>query len=54
MIENWALASQSLVMRRAVADGIVVPPLDFNRWQFLDARKPWITNVDRFLWDGGR
>jgi hypothetical protein len=54
MIENWALASQSLVMRRAIADGIVVPPLDFNRWQFLDARKPWITNVDRFLWDGGR
>jgi hypothetical protein len=53
MVENWALVSQSLVMRRATSNGIVVPSNDFTGWQFLDVRKPWITNVDRFLWDGG-
>ena len=54
MVENWALVSQSLVMRRATGNGIVVPPKDFKGWQFLDAHKRWITNVDRFLWDDGR
>ena len=54
MVENWALVSQSLVMRRATSNGIVVPPKDFKGWQFLDAHKRWITNVDRFLWDDGR
>lgn len=54
MVENWALASQSIVMRRALSNGVVVPPAGFDRWQFYDARKPWIRNVDRFLWDDGR
>ncbi len=51
MVENWALVSQSLVMRRATGNGIVVPPKDFKGWQFLDAHKRWITDVDHFLWN---
>ncbi len=52
--ENWALSSQSLVMRGALSNGVIVPPSTFTGWQFYDARKPWIRNVDRFLWDDGR
>lgn len=53
-VENWALSTQSLVLRRSTRDGVIVPPQGFHGWQFLDARKPWITDVDRYLWDGGR
>ena len=53
-VENWALSSQSLVMRRSPRDGTIVPPKGFAYWKFLDATKLWITNVDRFGWDDGR
>ncbi|HZQ01287.1 MAG TPA: hypothetical protein VFB13_17210 [Reyranella sp.] len=53
-VEDWALSSQSIVMRRSTRDGVILPPRGFAGWQFYDARKPWITDVDMFLWDGGR
>ena len=52
-IENWALSTQSIAMRRSLQDGVILPPKGFSGWQFYDARKPWITNVDRFLWRDG-
>jgi hypothetical protein len=52
-VETWALSTQSLVMRRSDRDGVILPFKDFSGWQFYDARKPWITNVDRFLWRDG-
>jgi hypothetical protein len=54
MVEGWTLSSESLVLRRSTRDGVIVPPANFANWQFLDARKPWIGDVDRFLWDDGR
>jgi hypothetical protein len=55
MIENWTLASQSIVMRRSFADGIVVPPRDFLGWQFYNGYAHHsATKADRFLWDDGR
>lgn len=52
-IQDWALSSQSMVIRRSTHDGIILPPRSYMGWQFYDARKPWITDVDDFLWDGG-
>ena len=54
LIEDWALSSESLALRRNPRDGIIMPPRGFAHWQFIDATKPWITNIDRFRWDDGR
>jgi hypothetical protein len=51
LVEDWALSSESLALRRRPGDGVVVPPRGFAHWQFLDATKPWITNIDGFRWD---
>jgi hypothetical protein len=50
LIEDWALSSESLALRRATSDGVIVPPRGFAHWQFLDATRPWITNIDGFRW----
>jgi hypothetical protein len=54
MVEGWTLSSESLVLRRSIKDGVIVPPPEFSGWQFIDASKPWISNIDRFLWNDGR
>lgn len=53
-VEEWALSSESIVLRRSTKDGIILPPPGFSGWQFFDARKPMPYDVSRFLWDGGR
>lgn len=50
LIENWALASESLVLRRAPTDGIILPPKGFAGWQFVDATRPLPAGLDRYLW----
>lgn len=55
MVENWTLASQSVVMRRSFSDGIIVPARDFTEWQFYNGHAHHsATKADRFLWDERR
>ncbi len=50
MVEGWALPSQSLVLRRAASDGVVLPPRGSTGFQpFAPGDLP---RVDRFLWGG--
>jgi hypothetical protein len=38
MVESWTLPSQSLVLRRAPADGVVLPPRGLSGFQPFDPR----------------
>lgn len=49
MIEYWALPSESLVLRRRLDDGIVVPPAHFRTWQPFGAAKD-APDTRRYLW----
>src|SRR5476649_2356681 len=40
LVEDWALSSESLVLRRSPRDGIVLAPAGFAGWQFFDGRRP--------------
>jgi hypothetical protein len=51
-VEDWALSSESLILRRSATDGIVLAPAGFLLWQFFDGRQPVPTNAGRFLWRG--
>ncbi|MBV8394250.1 MAG: hypothetical protein JOY81_13800 [Alphaproteobacteria bacterium] len=50
LVENWALASESLVLRRAPTDGIILPPHGFTGWQFIDATRPLPPGLAPYLW----
>jgi hypothetical protein len=53
-VEDWALSSESLILRRALDDGIVLAPASFTHWQFFDPRQQTFPRGGRFLWrDGG-
>jgi hypothetical protein len=50
MIEQWALPSESSVLRRAASDGIIVQPRDFTSWQPFDPLQPLPPGVAKFMW----
>ena len=53
-VEDWALPSESRVLRHAPTDGIVLAPAGHVGWLFFDGRRPEPATADRFLWrDGG-
>ncbi len=50
MIEQWTMPSESVVLRRARTDGIIVQQRDFAAWQPFDPLKPLPPNVEKFVW----
>ena len=50
LIQDWALPSQSLVLRHTSGDGIIVPPQGSTKWQPFDPTSQLPTNIQRFSW----
>ena len=48
LVENWALPSQSLVVRTKPGAGVVAPPRGFNDWEPFPASDP--PDLGRFFW----
>jgi hypothetical protein len=48
LVENWALPSQSLVVRTESGDGVVAPPRGFNEWEPFPASQA--PDLGRFYW----
>ncbi|MBS0222148.1 MAG: hypothetical protein JSR91_15540 [Proteobacteria bacterium] len=48
LVENWALPSQSLILRSRPGDGIVRPPRDFSDWLPFPLDNP--PDLGRFVW----
>lgn len=51
-IEVWLLPQQSLVLRRKLSDGTVIPPGDFKGWQNREPTAE-MPGVFEFYWGGG-
>jgi hypothetical protein len=50
LIQDWALPSESLVLRHTSGDGIIVPPQGSTNWQPFDPTSQLPTNMQRFSW----
>jgi hypothetical protein len=50
-VQDWALSSESLVLRRSSHDGMIVPREGFASWQPFDPTGPVPSMMQRFLWD---
>jgi hypothetical protein len=48
--QDWALPSQSLVLRHTSGDGIIVPPQGSTKWQPFDPTSQLPTNIQGFSW----
>ncbi len=53
MVEQWALPSESIVLRRAPTDGFIVQRRGFTGWQPFDPLKPLPSNLAKFVWGDG-
>jgi hypothetical protein len=50
MVERWAMPSESIVLRRAASDGMILPPRGFTGWQPFDPMKPLPPNLAKYVW----
>ena len=50
MVQPWTMPSESIVLRRARSDGVILPPKSFTGWQPFDPLKPLPPNVERYVW----
>jgi hypothetical protein len=48
MVEDWALPSQSLVLRSKPGDGIIAPPRTYTAWTPFPASRP--PDIGTFVW----
>lgn len=53
MVEQWALPSESVVLRRARTDGIILQQRGFTSWQPFDPLKPLPPNLAKYVWGDG-
>jgi hypothetical protein len=53
MVEQWALPSESVVLRRARTDGIILQERGFTSWQPFDPLKPLPPNLAKYVWGDG-
>jgi hypothetical protein len=52
MVEQWALPSESVVLRRATTDGMIVQQRGFAQWQPFDPLQPLPPPLAKYVWGG--